>query len=153
MALIRNPKDFWAGVLFASFGTAALVIAQSYPLGSAARMGPGYFPRLLGFLLIGLASLLVLRAFKLSGPAPQMRNLKPLAIVLSSVLVFAFGVTTLGVALSTVLLILISSTADREFRWKEAVVSSVVLALFTIAVFIWGLGLQLPIWPTFLVAR
>ena len=53
MALIRHPKDFWAGVLFASFGAAALVIAQSYPLGSAARMGPGYFPRMLGFLLLG----------------------------------------------------------------------------------------------------
>ncbi len=153
MALIRNPKDFWAGVLFASFGTAALVIAQSYPLGSAARMGPGYFPRLLGFLLLGLASILVLRSFKLRGQAVQMRNLKPLAIVLGSVFVFAMGVTTLGVALSTFLLILMSSTADREFRWKEAAVSSVILAAFTIAVFIYGLGLQLPIWPTFLVAR
>ena len=153
MALIRNPKDFGAGVLFASFGTAALVIAQNYPLGTAARMGPGYFPRMLGYLLLFLASILILRSFKLVGETPRMRNVKPLAIVLGSVFVFAMGVTTLGVALSTVLLILISSSADRDFRWKEAVASSVILAVFTIAVFIYGLGLQLPIWPTFLVAR
>jgi hypothetical protein len=153
MALIRNPKDFWAGVLFASFGTAALVIAQSYPLGSAARMGPGYFPRMLGFLLLGLASILVLRSFKLRGAPLQMRNLKPLAIVLGSVFVFALGMLKLGIVVSTVLLILISSSADREFRWKEAVASSVILAVSTLAVFIYGLGLQIPIWPTFLVAQ
>ena len=153
MALIRNPKDFWAGVLFASFGSAALVIAQSYPLGSAARMGPGYFPRMLGLLLLGLASILVLRSFKLRGAPLQMRNLKPLAIVLGSVFVFAMGMTTLGIMASTVLLILISSSADREFRWKEAVASSVILAVCTLAVFIYGLGLQIPIWPTFLVAQ
>jgi hypothetical protein len=153
MALIRNPKDFWAGVLFASFGTAALVIAQSYPLGSAARMGPGYFPRMLGLLMLGLASILVLRSFKLRGAPLQMRNLKPLAIVLGSVFVFALGMLKLGIVLSTVLLILISSSADREFRWKEAVASSVILAVSTLAVFIYGLGLQIPIWPTFLVAQ
>ena len=54
MPLIRNPKDFYAGVLFMSFGLAALVIARSYPLGTAARMGPGYFPRVLGILLLGI---------------------------------------------------------------------------------------------------
>ena len=128
MALIRHPKDFGAGVLFATLGATAIFISSSYPLGTAARMGPGYFPRMLGILLLALAAILILRSYFLRGPAPAMRNLKPLVI-------------------------LISSSADREFRWKEAVVSSLILAAFTVGVFIYGLGLQLPIWPPFLVPR
>jgi hypothetical protein len=153
MALIRHAKDFWAGVLFATLGGAAIVISSGYPLGTAARMGPGYFPRALGFLLLALAAILVLRSFVLRGPAPEIRNLKPLAIVLGSVFIFGATAPTLGVALATILLILISSSADREFRWKEAVVSSLILAAFTVAVFIYGLGMQLPIGPPFLGSR
>ena len=79
MALIRNPKDFWAGVLFVAFGTAAIVIAPSYPLGTAARMGPGYFPRMLGILLIvlGVDPRRCARSSS-AGRRSQMRNLKPL---------------------------------------------------------------------------
>lgn len=153
MALIRHPKDFWAGVLFASLGAGAILISSSYPLGTAARMGPGYFPRALGLLLLALAAILVLRALTIRGPALGMRNLKPLAIVLSGVFVFGLAAPRLGVALATILLILISSSADREFRWKEAVVSSLILAAFSVAVFIYGLGMQLPVGPPFLGSR
>jgi hypothetical protein len=153
MALIRNPKDFWAGVLFAAFGAASILISSSYPVGTAARMGPGYFPRALGILLLTLAALLVVRSFALRGRPLGMRNLKPLLIVLGSVLVFGLAAPRLGVAIATVLLVFLSSTADREFRWQEAIASAVVLAVFTLAVFIYGLGLQLPIGPPFLVAR
>jgi hypothetical protein len=153
MALIRHPKDFWAGVLFIAFGTAAVTLGAGYPLGTAARMGPGYFPRVLGMLLIGMGLILALRALKLTGPPLAMRNLKPLVIVLASVLVFGLTATRLGVVAATMLLILISSTADQEYRWKEALVSSLVLAVLTVAAFIWGLGVQLPVWPPFLTGR
>ena len=80
MALIRNPKDFWAGVLFVAFGTAAMVIGGATRWARAARMGPGYFPRMLGFLLIvSRRRSWSLRALKLRGAPLQMRNLKPLA--------------------------------------------------------------------------
>jgi hypothetical protein len=153
MHWIRHPKDFWAGVLFIAFGTAAVTLGAGYPLGTAARMGPGYFPRVLGMLLIGMGLILALRALKLTGPPLAMRNLKPLVIVLASVLVFGLTATRLGVVAATMLLILISSTADQEYRWKEALVSSLVLAVLTVAAFIWGLGVQLPVWPPFLTGR
>jgi uncharacterized membrane protein YqjE len=73
--------------------------------------------------------------------------------VLASVLVFGLTATRLGVVAATMLLILISSTADHEYRWKEALVSSLVLAAVTVAAFIWGLGVQLPVWPPFLTGR
>ena len=153
MHWIRHPKDFWAGVLFIAFGTAAVTLGAGYPLGTAARMGPGYFPRVLGMLLIGMGLILALRALKLTGAPLAMRNVKPLVIVLASVLVFGLTATRLGVVAATMLLILISSTADREFRWKEALISSAVLAALTVAAFIWGLGVQLPVWPPFLTGR
>jgi len=153
MHWIRHPKDFWAGVLFIAFGTAAVTLGAGYPLGTAARMGPGYFPRVLGMLLIGMGLILALRALKLTGAPLAMRNVKPLVIVLASVLVFGLTATRLGVVAATMLLILISSTADHEYRWKEALVSSLVLAALTVAAFIWGLGVQLPVWPPFLTGR
>ena len=69
MTSIRNPKDFWSGVLFVALGVAAIVIGSNYTLGTAARMGPGYFPRILGILLIVLGGILALRATAHCGPA------------------------------------------------------------------------------------
>jgi hypothetical protein len=153
MHWIRHPKDFWAGALFIAFGTAAIAIGASYPVGTAARMGPGYFPRVLGLILVVLGLILAVRALKLTGAPLAMRNVKPLLIVLGSVLAFGLAATRLGIVAATVLLIVISSTADREFRWKEALISSAVLAALTVAAFIWGLGVQLPVWPPFLTGR
>jgi putative tricarboxylic transport membrane protein len=107
---IRNPRDFWAGALFVAFGMAAVILGSRYNLGTAARMGPGYFPRILGILLIALGAIISARG-------------------------------------STVFLIMLASVASSEFRWKEALVSGVLLAVLAVAVFILGLKLQLPIWP------
>ena len=96
MALIRHPKDFFAGLLFIAFGIAAIVIASNYPLGTAARMGPGYFPRILGILLIVLGSRLSLRALRTSGPPIAALKWRPLLIVLGSVAPSASSSTSPG---------------------------------------------------------
>jgi len=147
MALIRHPKDFFAGLLFIAFGIAALVIGSNYALGTAARMGPGYFPRILGILLICLGSALALRALKLNGPPVPAFKWRPLVIVLGSVTVFGMIVNYAGVALSTLFLIVASSAASHEFRWRESLVAGAALAALAVGVFVIGLKLQLPIWP------
>ncbi len=149
MTFVKSPKDFWAGVLFISFGLAAVLIAREYPIGTAGRMGPGYFPRALGIIMIALGALLSLRALKINGPKIELLSFKPLLIVLGSVVLFALVAPKLGLVVATILLILASSTADREYRWRESMIASVVLAIFTVAAFSWGLKLQLPIWPVF----
>jgi Tripartite tricarboxylate transporter TctB family len=147
---IRNPKDFWAGVLFALVGVAAIVLGSRYNLGTAARMGPGYFPRILGMLLIVLGGIIAVRALRLDGPAiPPWRWWSTL-VVLGSVVLFGLIVNRVGLALSTVILIMLASSASSEFRWKEALISGAFLAVLAVGVFIIGLKLQLPIWPTFL---
>jgi hypothetical protein len=148
---IRNPKDFWAGVLFVGFGTAAVVLGSRYNLGTAARMGPGYFPRILGMMLIVLGAIIALRGLRTDGASIAAWRWRPTLIVLGSVVLFGLIVNRAGLALSTIILIVLASSASSEFRWKEALLSGVVLAVLAVAVFILGLKLQLPIWPTFLL--
>jgi len=147
VALIRHPKDFWAGVLFIAFGGAACVIALDYAMGTAARMGPGYFPRVLGLMLCALGALLVLRSFKLQGAPLSFPTFKPLAIVLASVLLFGLVVNKVGLVIATLLLVLVASTASHEYRWRESIVAAIALAVFVVVAFRYGLGLQLPTWP------
>jgi hypothetical protein len=153
MSFIRHPKDFYAGLMFSAFGVAALVIGSNYPLGTAARMGPGYFPRILGILLVTLGLILTLRALKIVGPNVPRFQWRALLLVLGSVVLFGFIVAHLGMLLSTIILIFTASMASHEFRWKEALVSGVFFALLAIGVFVMGLKLQLPVWPPFLVGR
>lgn len=147
MALIRHPKDFWAGVLFIVLGGTGVLIALGYAMGTAGRMGPGYFPRWLGGILVGLGVLLVLRSLKLKGEKIAFPTFQPVLIVLGSILLFGLTVTRLGLVLSTVLLVLVSSVASHEYRWKESVVAAALLAAFVVAAFKFGLQLQLPVWP------
>ena len=150
MVRIRNPKDFWAGVLFALVGAAAIVLGSRYNLGTAARMGPGYFPRILGMLLIALGSAIALRGLRTDGAAMPGWRWWSTLVVLGSVVLFGLIVNHAGLALSTVILIVLASSASSEFRWKEALISGVFLAALAVGVFIIGLKLQLPIWPPFL---
>ena len=150
MSFIRSPKDFWAGVLFVSLGIAAIVISDNYKLGTAARMGPGYFPLILGILLIVLGAIITLRGVRINGEAIPAWKWRPLLVVSGSVVMFGAIVPTLGVLISTVLLIVAASAASHEFRPKEALIIGVGLAVLSVGVFIIGLKLILPIWPTFI---
>ena len=150
MRFIHNPKDFYAGLMFMSFGITALVIAWSYPLGTAARMGPGYFPRILGILLITLGSVLCLTGFRESSEDRPVWHLGPVAIVLTSVLIFSLLAQWLGMIIAALLLVFIASSASVEFRWKEALLSGFIQGIVSVAVFIYGLGLPVRIWPVFI---
>jgi hypothetical protein len=147
MPFIRHPKDFWSGVLFIAVGGFALVYGSKYTLGTAARMGPGYFPRILGILLVVLGGLILIRGLRTQGPAVPRWRLRPTLLVIGGVIVFGHVVQWLGIAISTVLLIVVASAASHEFRPKEAIISGVLLAALASLVFIVGLGVQLPIWP------
>jgi hypothetical protein len=147
MAKIARPKDFYAGLLFVAFGVFAIVMARNYPLGTAARMGPGYFPRLLGILLMVLGAALSLIALRGQGPPLPGWKWRPVSIVLLSVVAFGLVLTHAGLVLSTIGLIAVASTASREFRFRESLLSGILLAALSVGVFVIGLKLQLPIWP------
>jgi hypothetical protein len=116
-------------------------------MGTAARMGPGYFPRVLGLLLSALGAVLVLRSFRLQGAPLSFPTIRPAAIVLASVLLFGLTVTWAGLVAATAAMVLLASAASHDYRWKESVVAALVLAAFVVVAFRYGLQLQLPAWP------
>ena len=150
MSLVRNPKDFYAGLLFVAIGLADLVFVRSYSLGTASRMGPGYFPCILGILLLGLGAVLSLRGFRSGGEAMSCWHWRPLTIVLLSVLVWGLAAQRLGLVVASLVLVFASSVASHEFEWRAALLSGAIQAAAMTALFIYGLGIPLPVWPIFL---
>ncbi|HEX6979711.1 MAG TPA: tripartite tricarboxylate transporter TctB family protein [Alphaproteobacteria bacterium] len=149
MQLIRNPRDFYAGLLFVAFGIAALVIAQSYPVGTASRMGPGYFPRILGILLVALGALQSLIGMRGRAGFPLQWHWRPLFILLASVALFILLTSWLGLIVAALVLVFIASAASAEFRWREALIAGAVQGVAAATLFVYALGLPLPVWPPF----
>ncbi len=148
MAFIRHPKDFFAGLIFIAFGLAAIIIGSNYALGSAARMGPGYFPRILGITSAGSRR----RAFA-ARAEDQGRRASALALEadahrpgLCHRLRRARQLHRPGTGDDRTR-VRLRSAASHEFRPREALVSGVLLATLAVGVFIFGLNLQLPTWP------
>lgn len=149
---IRHPKDFWSGLFFIAVGIAAVIIARHYVFGTAAQMGPGYFPAVLGGLMIFLGGILAGRAIRAQAGSEPIKKLvlRPTIAVLGSVILFAALLRPLGLVASSLLLIALSSLGDSTFRKKEVAISAVLLTLFCVLLFAWGLKLDLPVWPVFM---
>ncbi len=145
---MRNSKDFYAGLVFIFFGLLAVSVARSYPIGTAARMGPGFFPTLLGSILALLGLVLTARAL-LWGNAESIGGLafRPLLLVLGAVLAFALLVQPLGLVLATLVLIVTSCLGGRDFCLREVTVLSLILTALVVGVFVYILGLPFNMWP------
>jgi hypothetical protein len=144
---IRSAKDFFAGLMFVAFGGGGLAMAQAYPFGSAARMGPGYFPVLICSLLAILGLFVVARGLTADGRKLAGFHGNPLLLVLAGIVLFGFGLESWGLTASIFLLVVLSSLGGHEFRTREVLLLAVLLTAGSLAVFIVGLGLQIPIWP------
>jgi hypothetical protein len=147
-SLIKHPKDFYAGLMYALVGAAAVWICRDYTLGSAVRMGPAYFPTLLSILLImvGVASLI--RSFFRRGEGIKPFAWKELSLVLGSIVLFGLVVRVAGLAIALVLLVVISAWASPLFKVKTAIFLAVVTTALSLLVFVKGLGLPFAILGT-----
>lgn len=144
---LRSPRDFFGGMIFVVFGVAAAVVARDYPMGSAMRMGPGYFPFVLGCLLAGIGVAVVLRGVLRDGPPLERTFWRAVLLVLAAIGAFAFTVEPLGLAIATVLLTGIGATASPESRPRETVWLVAGLVAFSLAVFVYALKLPFRVWP------
>ena len=149
---VRNHRDFWSGVLFIITGLLFMVLSRQYQLGTAAKMGPGYFPTILGGMMAGLGLLIALGSMASRAAALRIERVdfKAILLVLVAVAVYALTLPKLGFIVALFLLIGISSVASHEFSWKTTAISSVLLLVFSWLVFVKGLELQFPFLPTFL---
>ena len=144
-SLIRSPKDFCAALIYLVIGVGTIVIGTDYPLGTAFKMGPAYFPTLLASLLsfIGLISLI--RSFLQKGePIPQFAW-RPLLLITAATVVFGLLVRGAGLVIALPLFVTMTSFASVKFRWAPTLLLAVGATVFCTLIFVTGLGVPLPI--------
>jgi uncharacterized membrane protein YidH (DUF202 family) len=149
---IRNQRDFAAGLLYIAAGLAFSIGALNYRLGEAARMGPGFFPFWIGVLLVLVGVITAAMAFHRQAVVERVKRpeLRPIAWVLGAVVLFGLLLEPLGLVLSLAVLVFVSSMASHEFTWRGTLLNASLLIAFSYATFIWGINLQIDLWPAFL---
>ena len=158
---IKSQKDFFAGLMFLLVGLAFAWGAGSYSIGTGARMGPGYFPMVLGVLLAVLGLIVTITALVVETPGGDPVGSiawKPLVFIIAGNLVFgasigglpSIGRPPMGLIFGIFALTFVASNAGDEFKFKEVLILAIILSVFSYGAFIMLLKLQFPVWPTFL---
>ena len=145
MTLVWRNKDFWSGVMLIVVGAGALVIARNYPFGTSLRMGPGYFPSLLGGLLAVGGIYLVAKGFRSTDMIEGGWSLRALVVLPLALVLFGFLMDHAGFIPASLAVIVGSALAGKEFNLLEVLALAVGLTFVSIVVFIWGLGLPYPL--------
>ncbi len=152
---IKSQRDFWSGVMFLAVGIVFAVGARNYSLGTSARPGPGYFPLMLSVLMAILGAVVTFKALTIETEGGDRIGdvaWRPLLIIVASIAVFGATITWLGMVISIPILIAISSLAGDEFHWRDVIINAVVLTVASWLIFIVGLKLTIPMWPSFIGA-
>jgi hypothetical protein len=163
---IKSQQDWWAGLMFIGFGLFFILFAigtpefidriagakliAGYQMGSSVRMGPAYFPVMLGGLLAVLGLVVLFDSIVEKGPDVAKFHFRPLLFVAVSSLAFAYLLKPLGLVLASAALVFISAYGGHEFKWKEVAIMTVVLIIFSVLVFVKALALPFPICPSFI---
>ncbi|MGH6611365.1 MAG: tripartite tricarboxylate transporter TctB family protein [Burkholderiaceae bacterium] len=149
---IRNQKDFWSGVMFFAFGLFFAGFAQEYDMGSAARMGPAFFPTMLGGMLLLLGVIIGIQGLTIEEAEGKIDRFyfRPLLLVLGSVVAFGLLLRPAGLIVSLFVLVIISSFGGHEFKWRDVLLLALGLMLLMLAVFVYGLGMTIPVLPEFM---
>ena len=143
---IKNQEDFWAGMMFAGFGALAIWLATDYPMGTASRMGPGYFPTWLGGMMLVLGGIVALMALK-DGEEKKVTPFawKPMIMLSVGFLAFGWGVDHIGFIPALFLLSVITAAAGQKFNIVEVLIMTVVLIAGAVGIFIYGIELPFPL--------
>lgn len=158
---IKSQKDFFAGLMFSGVGVAFAVGATTYTVGTGARMGPGYFPLLLGILLAVLGAVIMMKSLvveTVDGERIGKWAWRPLFFVIAANLIFgvllgglpSIGLPAMGMILAIYALTIVASLADGHFKLKETLILGTILAAGSYLAFVVLLKLQFPVWPTFI---
>jgi hypothetical protein len=158
---IKSQKDFFSGLMFLVMGGAFAWGATNYNIGEGARMGPGYFPLMLGLLLGVLGLAIIFQAMVVEtedGEKIGTIAWKPLGFIIGANVIFGillggipkFGIPAMGLIAAIYALVFVASLAGDQFRPKEVAVLATILAIFSYVAFVWLLKLQFPVWPSFI---
>jgi hypothetical protein len=145
---IANPRDFWAGVMFIGLGALFAGIAYGYKLGTAARMGPGFFPFWLGLILVALGIGVALGGIRKPGSKVDKFHWMPILWVLGSICVFGLLFKATGMIIAGYLLVIGSSLGGDKFVLRDVLLLATGLVIFCALVFVAGLKLPIPLCPS-----
>jgi hypothetical protein len=148
---IKNQRDFWSGLMFVAVGLGFAWGATSYTFGASARPGPGYFPFGLGILLATLGAFVLFKALTIETEGGDLVGAfawKPLGFIVGTVAVFGWALPHLGMFVALPVLVVIAALAGDEFHWGEALINAAILTAGSWVIFIWGLKLTIPLWPS-----
>jgi hypothetical protein len=145
MSFIRNPKDFFAGLLFVLFGVAFIWVARDYGFGTARRMGPSFFPIVLAAILVVIGTIIGVRGVAVVEDPPRGFTFKGLLLVIVSTVLFAVLVRNAGIPVATAVLVAVSAFASQRFKLMPTLVLAVGMAVFCVVVFVYALGLPMPV--------
>jgi hypothetical protein len=140
-----NNKDFWAGMMLIGIGAAAIFIARDYRFGSTMRMGPGYFPSVLGGVLVLFGIYVMIMGLRSKEKFKSKWPLRPLSILSLSIIMFGVLMNYAGLIPALVVLIFGTAIAGNEFKFIEVLLLSMGLIGLSVAVFVWVLGLNFPL--------
>jgi len=142
---ISNNKDFWAGMMFITTGAAAMFIAREYPFGTALRMGPGFFPTVLGGILMVIGLYVLFMGLRNHEKIQGNWSIRAMSLLPASIVLFGVLMAYAGFIPALLLLIFGAAFAGKEFKLVEVSLVAVLLITLSIGVFIWGLGLPFPL--------
>jgi hypothetical protein len=146
---LLDNKDFWAGAFLIGIGALAIFIARNYSFGTALRMGPGYFPVVLGGLLVLFGLYILAMGLRRNEKFTGSWSIRGLIVLPLSLLLFGALIDRAGFVPALLVLIFGSATASTEFKFVEVLLFSVFLTALSVAVFVWGLGLPYPLFADF----
>lgn len=149
---IKSQRDFWSGLMFIVVGVVFAVGATNYSMGSSARPGPGYFPLILSVLMAILGGFVLFKSLTIEvegGDPIGHIAWRPLLVIVAAIAVFGLALPRLGLVITVPILIVMTSLAGDEFKWKGVVATAVVLTVGSWAIFVLGLKLVIPMWPWF----
>lgn len=144
----RDRKDFNAGVMYITIGGFFAGFATNYPMGTAVRMGPAYFPTILGILLGVLGLILVVRSFAPHNEEPPSKtHWRPLLCIIGAACLFAMLIGTAGMVIASAVMMLVGAFGGWDFRWKEQLTGMIVMPAVCVGIFYYGLGLPFKLFP------
>ncbi|MDE2093792.1 MAG: tripartite tricarboxylate transporter TctB family protein [Burkholderiales bacterium] len=150
---IKSQRDFFSGLMFLVVGVVFAVGASNYSMGTSAKPGAGYFPLILSVLMAVLGAVVLFKSLTIEtegGDPIGAIAWRPLIVIVLSIAVFGATINRLGLVLAVPILIMISSLAGDEFKWLGVILNSVVLTAFSWLIFVYGLKLTIPLWPSFI---
>jgi hypothetical protein len=142
-----DKPDLLTAAIFIGLGALGLVMSWGLDTGTMAQMGPGFLPRVVCVLLIVVGLAVGVPALRRPAQAIEAIRLRPVLVITLAIVVFAYAATHLGFVLASLWLIIAGSLADPGGKWKHTLLLGIGLTVFGALVFVYGLGVQVPLWP------